>query len=173
MTMSSFNSLSLDPPVVTFHVATPSRTLDAVQECRRFNVHILAGDVAGAKVADWFTRGNLKGVWEREGLEGVGVRIEGDGDNEAIGSGEVEPPILRGNGVLYVLRCKLLDEAYDGVVMVRDHAIVLGEVVDILEGSAKAHSDERFGLVYADRRYRQLGNSLVKIPADGDAKKTD
>jgi flavin reductase (DIM6/NTAB) family NADH-FMN oxidoreductase RutF len=169
MTMSSFNSLSLDPPVVTFHVATPSRTLDAVKECGQFNVHILAGDMGGAKVADWFTRGNLKdGLWETEGLESVGVRIEkGTGDGET-----PEPPVLQSKGVLYVLKCRLLDEEHGGVVMVRDHAIVLGEVEGILEGSARFHTEERFGLVYADRRYRQLGNTLVKIPAEGDGRKT-
>lgn len=168
MTMSSFNSLSLDPPVVTFHVATPSRTLDAVTESGSFNIHILAGDVSGAKVADWFTRGNLKdGLWEGEALEGVGVRINGEGT--------VEPPVLHGKGVMYVLRCKLFEEAYDGVIKVRKHAIVLGEVVEILEGSAKEqqHSDERFGLVYADRRYRLLGNTLVKVPGVENAKKKE
>lgn len=166
--MSSFNSLSLDPPVVTFHVATPSRTLDAVKECGRFNVHILAGDIGGAKVADWFTRGNLKeGLWETEGLESVGLRMELGTESKKIPG----PPILHGKGVLYVLKCRLLAEEHGGVVMVRDHAIVLGEVEDILEGSARTHAEERFGLVYADRRYRQLGNTVVKIPAEGAAKK--
>lgn len=167
MTMSSFTSLSLDPPVVTFHVATPSRTLDAIRESGRLNVHILAGDVHGAKVADWFTRGNIGGkVWKTEDLERVGVTIKSK--NLASGKVPPEPPVLSGKGVLYVLKCKLLDEAHDGVVMVRDHAIVLGEVLEIVEGGARSEPKERFGLVYTDRRYRQLGNTLVKITAKDD-----
>ncbi|KAF4591913.1 heat shock protein 90 [Ophiocordyceps camponoti-floridani] len=50
MTMSSLTSLSLSPtPLVTFNVATPSRTLDAMAGSGRFNMHILTGDTAGAE----------------------------------------------------------------------------------------------------------------------------
>lgn len=156
MTMSSFTSLALRPtPVVSFNIAVPSRTFDAVAASRAFNIHVLADDASGALVADWFAGGNAEGreVFERlvqaGGLEGVSL--------------VAEAPFLEGDGVLYVLRCRLLDDVPGkGLVRVRDHVIVVGEVLEIVEGvGAEREQEERFGLLYADRRYRQLGDCIT------------
>ncbi|KAF4819429.1 hypotheticall protein [Colletotrichum tropicale] len=145
MTMSSFVSLSMDPvPLVSFNVRTPSRTLAAIEDLDgRFNVHVLAEGEAGAGVAEWFTRGNSGGEVFKELPSGVEVEEE---DGEA--------PVLGGRGVLFVLKCRVLGE---GVVRVRDHVVVVGEVEGVRKGDG-----EGFGLVYADRRYRVLGDVLVK-----------
>ncbi|WQF89742.1 Putative flavin reductase like domain, FMN-binding split barrel [Colletotrichum destructivum] len=146
MTMSSFVSLSMEPvPLVTFNVRTPSRTLQAIEdEGGLFNVHVLAEGAEGARVAEWFTRGNAAGEGLfRELPDGVEV-CEEDG----------EAPVLEGRGVLYVLKCKVLGE---GMVRVRDHVVIVGEVEEVVRGEG-----EGFGLVYADRRYRTLGEVLVK-----------
>ncbi|KAK0635739.1 flavin reductase like domain-containing protein, partial [Bombardia bombarda] len=178
MTMSSFTSLALRPkPVISFNIATPSRTFDAVEASRRFNVHVLADDASGAKIADWLARGNAAGLKVFEGLreecqcEVLAEVSQEDDDGH-------HPPVLHGPGVLYVLRCTLLEEPSKGLVRVLDHVIVLGEVLEILkigpeDGATAAHDDEkgegtstssrdsRFGLVYTDRRYRQLGNCIM------------
>ncbi|KAJ2905824.1 uncharacterized protein MKZ38_004072 [Zalerion maritima] len=166
MTMSSFTSLALSPvPVVTFNVAVPSRTLDAVVSSQRFNIHILAGDCTGAAVADRFSKGNLE--------NGLGPAFESDDTCAVSWDGDSEyPPVLDGQGVLYVLRCRLLhdrgpavdeDQRADALLRVKDHIIVLGEVMEILEGSGRGEEkDEKFGLLYADRMYRFLGNVLTK-----------
>jgi flavin reductase (DIM6/NTAB) family NADH-FMN oxidoreductase RutF len=149
----------------------PSRTLDAVAASRRFNIHVLTDDEAGARVADWFAGGNAEGreVFERL-VEGGGVERVGYMSGSGLGPAEdgrekpgSEPPVLEGDGVLYVLRCRLLeDEPSRGLVKVRDHFIVLGEVMEIVEGSgAQRETEERFGLLYADRRYRQLGGCIT------------
>jgi flavin reductase (DIM6/NTAB) family NADH-FMN oxidoreductase RutF len=164
--MSSFTSLALAPtPVVSFNIAVPSRTYDAVAASRRFNIHVLADDASGARVADWFAGGNAEGreVFERL-VEAGGVdRVIGFEDGGDGGGAGEEAPVLEGEGVLYVLRCRLLeDEPSRGLVRVRDHVIVLGEVLEIVEGSgARRETEERFGLLYADRRYRQLGGCIT------------
>ncbi|KAF3345109.1 hypothetical protein VdG2_06722 [Verticillium dahliae VDG2] len=129
MTMSSLTSLTLHPtPLVTFNVATPSRTLTAVKGARRFN-HVFSG----------------------LGRDGPAVTADMRG----------EAPVLRGEGVLYVLRCRVLDDApAQGLVRVRDHVIVVGEVVEIVKG--EEDGEDEFGLVYADRRYRCVGDGIVK-----------
>ncbi|KAH6841028.1 flavin reductase like domain-containing protein [Chaetomium sp. MPI-CAGE-AT-0009] len=167
MTMSSFTSLALSPtPVVSFNIATPSRTLDAVAASGRFNIHVLADDAGGARVADWFTGGNAEGRGGFERLAEGGVVVDGwgggDGGSDNGGGGK-EAPVLEGEGVLYVLRCRLLDdEPTKGLVRVRDHVIVLGEVLEIVEGTgAQREREEKFGLLYADRRYRQLGDCIT------------
>ncbi|KAK1982304.1 flavin reductase like domain-containing protein [Colletotrichum cereale] len=149
MTMSSFVSLSMEPvPLVTFNVRTPSRTLQAIQDDGGggglFNIHVLAEGAGGARVAEWFTRGNAAG----EGL------FRDLPDGVAVSEEDGAAPVLEGKGVLYVLRCRALGE---GMVRVRDHVVVVGEVEGVLRGEG-----EGFGLVYADRRYRLLGDALVK-----------
>lgn len=161
MTMSSFTSLALEPtPVVNFNIAAPSRTLDAISEGRTFNVHVLAADESGARAADWFARGNAEGAAVFEDMA-AGSGCEPAPAPLGKQEGPRGAPMLRGRGVLYVLRCRLLDEPWQGLVKVRDHVIVLGEVLEIVEGHERER-EERFGLVYADRKYRQLGNSIVK-----------
>lgn len=166
--MSSFTSLTLVPtPIISFNIATPSRTFDAIDATRAFNVHVLSDDIAGARIADWLARGNAGGKKVFEGLVDecqCQVRMA----EEQAGAQPDEPPVLHGPGVLYVLRCRLLDEPSRGLVKVRDHVIVLGEVTEILEeggvrneGEKRRHAPERFGLLYADRRYRQLGNCIT------------
>lgn len=87
---------------------------------------------------------------------------EGCGCEVIQGQAETAAPLLRGNGVLYGLKCKLVDEApHQGLVRVRDHAVVLAEVADIVEGRGEPDGQGVFGLAYADRKYRQLGGTIV------------
>ncbi|KAH0493574.1 hypothetical protein TgHK011_000237 [Trichoderma gracile] len=146
MTMSSFTSLTLSPtPLISFNIATPSRTLDAITQSGHFNIHIMSGDELGVQVADRFTRGNTDDVFE--GLDYDASGMEGGA------------PLLRGEGVMYALRCRLLrDEPTGGVMRVRDHVIVVGEVVEMVPGSC----GKEFGLAYADRKYRQVGRVISR-----------
>lgn len=181
MTMSSLTSLTLAPvPLVTFNIATPSRTLAALEGARRFNIHVLRGGVAGAQVADWFSRGNAQGHAVFDGVpdsDASGAVPAAGGPGCTADLTADEPPLLRGEGVLYAMRCRLLDDApLGGLVQVRDHVIVVGEVEEIIEGqgsreagaageeaeNAGRQGDDEFGLVYADRRYRRLGDTMVK-----------
>lgn len=158
MTMSSFTSLSLaDRPLVTFNVATPSRTLDAIRQSGVFNIHVLAGDGTGAMVAENFTRGNMEGIFDRlVGARCKTLETAADGAREK----NLGPPVLEGDGVLYVLRCRVVGgEAPEGGLMqVRDHVIVVGEVLEVVEGGR----GEEFGLAYTDRRYRGVGGVIAK-----------
>ncbi|KAK0735433.1 flavin reductase like domain-containing protein [Apiosordaria backusii] len=160
MTMSSFTSLSLLPtPIISFNIATPSRTFDAVSSSRQFNIHVLADGPSGARIADWLARGNAAGLEVFERLE----EETGCGYTKGQQKGE-EAPVIKGPGVLYVLRCKLLDEPMGGLVKVRDHYIVLGEVSEIVELNGGDEGD-KFGLLYTDRKYRMLGGCIV--PGEG------
>ncbi|KAG5925424.1 hypothetical protein E4U42_004301 [Claviceps africana] len=146
MTMSSFTSLTLSPmPLVSFNIATPSRTLDAIVASREFNIHVLAGDASGAAVAEHFTRGNTNGVFDT--MKGATYSVGERGS----------APLIRGRGVLRALRCRLLrDGNTDGLVRVGDHVIVVGEVVEMIPVTKV----KEFGLAYADRRYRQVGVTI-------------
>ncbi|KAI1390522.1 flavin reductase like domain-containing protein [Hypoxylon trugodes] len=190
MTVSSFTSLSIDPvPRVTFNVTLPSTTHQALVQSRRFNAHILSGDDHGARIADLFTRGNRASedtdLGVLAGLEKLGAEILGreqwlqeweSGENHrkislargnaSTGPDTVRPstlPVFRGPGILHVLKCRYhhlkppVDCDFD------HHAIIMGEVLDIISGEATGDGD--IALAYADRAYRQMGRKLLKRPA--------
>ncbi|GAW17242.1 hypothetical protein ANO14919_066970 [Xylariales sp. No.14919] len=59
ITVSSLTSLCIRPrPHVMFNMTLPSTMYEALVACKDFNVHILAPDEHGARVAGVFTRGN-------------------------------------------------------------------------------------------------------------------
>ncbi|OAA54725.1 Flavin reductase-like, FMN-binding protein [Niveomyces insectorum RCEF 264] len=177
LAMSSFVSLSLYPsPVITFNVAVPSRTEAAIARSRHFMIHVLAGDARGAQVADVFRAGNAHPDIVARQLRRAGCRIVGlarpphqetrpvSAAAAATNAAAEDEPFLRGPGILYVLRCRLLDEPWGGLVPVRDHVVVLGEVLEIINGGAEDSDGTgapRFGLVYGDRHYRQLGRAVL------------
>ncbi|KAI0835861.1 flavin reductase like domain-containing protein [Hypoxylon sp. FL0890] len=71
-------------------------------------------------------------------------------------------PVLQGKGILHVLKCQYrpLKPPVDGEF--DHHAIVIGEVLDIIPGEAGDQSD--IALAYADRAYRQMGEKLLERP---------
>ncbi|EAA32059.2 hypothetical protein GE21DRAFT_8132 [Neurospora crassa] len=189
MTMSSLTCLGLSPsPIVSFNINHLSRTLDALRASRRFNIHILTDDIAGAAIADWMTRGNSEGPEKVfRGLESECGCVVANREAMDVRRDDGEAPLLDGDGVLYIMKCRVLEEPMAGFVPVRDHVIVLGEVEEIVEGlgvkrgteegeevdsldpaeleksEGKGIDGSQFGLVYADRRYRQLGNCIVPL----------
>ncbi|KAF2969367.1 hypothetical protein GQX73_g4236 [Xylaria multiplex] len=59
VTVSSFTSLCIRPsPHIVFNMTLPSTMYEALVACKDFNVHILAPDESGARVASVFSRGN-------------------------------------------------------------------------------------------------------------------
>lgn len=115
-------------------------------------------------MADRFAKGNQE--------KDIGPALDSDDTCEVMWDSQTQdPPILDGQGILYIIRCRLLvDRDYSSssierrqaFVQVKNHVIVLGEVLDILEGKGRDEHNEKFGLAYVDRRYRLLGSVLER-----------
>lgn len=166
--MSSFTSLSLYPsPVISFNIAMPSRTEAAIAQTRHFMIHILSGDASGARVADVFRSGNAHPESTSRALQSSQCHLVWPQTSPGRPAPRAadHQPFLCGSGVLFVLRCRLLEEPLRGLVPVRDHVIVLGEVLDIIRGDAE-HIDgsgmPRVGLTYANRQYCQLPGATIR-----------
>lgn len=163
--MSSFAPLSLSPtPVVTFNIAVPSRTQQTIARTRHFTVHILAADACGARLADVYRVGNARPNSTLRALQQTGSEVVWPHPSTPGRHADSEQPFIRSKGVLFVLRCRLLDTPMGGLVPVRDHVVVLGEVLEIFESDAAAEDSSlapRFGLLYGDRLYRQLSGDVV------------
>ena len=104
MTASSFNSVSLDPPMVLWSVAKASTKCAAFEAARAFAVNVLADDQVA--LSRQFARGGdaqFDGTDWREGLDGL--------------------PLLRGCAAYF--QCDKVYQ-YEG----GDHLIIVGEVRD-------------------------------------------
>ena len=123
ITVSSFISVSLDPPLVLVSIGKSSPFHNDFRDARAFAINFLADD--------------QKAVSERfAGRTDASDRFEGI----EFGQGETGSPIL--GGVKGVLECRSW-RVYDG----GDHSILVGEVV-----SAKTLNSKR-PLVYYSQRY--------------------
>lgn len=103
LTVNSFNSVSLDPPLVLWSLAKSSASLDAFRDAKYFAVHIL-----GADQEELSNRFAQRGIDKFEGL------------TPARGNGGI--PLLEGCAARFECRSSF---QYEG----GDHEIFVGEVI--------------------------------------------
>jgi flavin reductase (DIM6/NTAB) family NADH-FMN oxidoreductase RutF len=127
VTVSSFASLSIDPPLVIACIAQKSKLPPMVRESRRFAISLLSQEQHDTSAA--FARSG------REPSPGFGGSAE-----ERTASGM---PVVA--GAMAHLDCELHAELGVG-----DHTIFVGRVIE-----AVTH-DDRSPLVYYRRKYRRL-----------------
>lgn len=127
MTVSSFTSISLDPPMIIISLQTASRTHDVVARAQAFGVTILAA--SQQELAERFAN---QQVPMEERLAGLGI--------ETLKTGA---PLIKG-GLAY-LDCRVRQSIPVGM-----NTLFLAEVV------AVRGDDHEEPLVYHDRTYRHL-----------------
>jgi len=127
MTVSSFTSISLDPPMIIVSLQTASRTHDVVARAQAFGVTILA---AGQQ--DLAERFANRQATMQERLDGLQIE-----------SLETGAPLIR--GALAYLDCRVRQSIPVGM-----NTVFLAEVVAV---RADDHDEP---LVYHDRTYRRL-----------------
>jgi flavin reductase (DIM6/NTAB) family NADH-FMN oxidoreductase RutF len=126
MTVASFCSLSLHPPLVLVCIENSVRTHDAIAAAGKFGVSILAQEQA-----------DISGRFASKKIED---RFEG----VAVHEGELGVPLLTGS--IFTLECRVYSALPGG-----DHTIYVGEVVD---ARTNEHTDRP--LVYFRSGYRDL-----------------
>jgi flavin reductase (DIM6/NTAB) family NADH-FMN oxidoreductase RutF len=138
-TISSFSSVSLDPPLILFSIGRHSKAFTAWQSLDRFAVNILSENQSA--ISTRFARA-LTDKWD-------GVKL-------CPGLGGV--PLL--SDALAWIECRTYAK-YDG----GDHLIIIGQVLSL---TARSGEDTR-PLVFFGGKYRQLDvNPGISTPADAD-----
>ncbi|MGY0055718.1 flavin reductase family protein [Streptomyces sp. LZ34] len=120
-TATSFTSVSLDPPLVSFYLGTTASTAGAVQRADRFAVHVLGAD--NTALAQRFARSGI------DRFSGVSWQDAGDG-----------LPVLDGVPAWLTARVTRYER-------IGDHFLVIGEVQSgggPAEGPALIHHDGAF-----------------------------
>lgn len=131
ITIGSFNSVSLDPPLISFNINREAQMYPVAIAAARFAVHLLGEDQAF--LSNHFAIPDISG---QEQFDGLSYRV----DEHAV-------PLLE--DVLVVFHCTLF-----AVYEAGDHSIFVGEVVGIEEGG------QGKPLLYYDRTYRSVGDEL-------------
>jgi flavin reductase (DIM6/NTAB) family NADH-FMN oxidoreductase RutF len=129
MTVSSFTSVSLDPPLIVVSLSTGSQTGELIRRAGAFGVTILAADQVG--LSERFA-----------GREGGGDRMA-DVPIETFLTGA---PFIRGG--LAFLDCRVTQAISAGV-----NTLIMAEVM------AVRGDDHDAPLVYHDRAYRRLADA--------------
>jgi flavin reductase (DIM6/NTAB) family NADH-FMN oxidoreductase RutF len=170
ITVSSMNTVTMDPPVVSFNIKMPSSTWDAIKASSKFNVHLLANDPEAAKIATRFAsgsntlfydqRGELEAWASRANANVTGPNLQMDSDAPVIWPKTLPPRAI--------FRCRHLR---DKSVTIGDHCVVFGEVfyVTMVSGNDKTTPF----LSYVDGRYScDQGSWSRDNPAAGKAGST-
>lgn len=188
MTLSSFTTLSLSPPLITFNIRAPSRTLSAIRQSGIFLIHVLEANKEGAAVADSFTKGNADNIEvgeafrARDGLFRVENTVfkaqrQRDDTLKSIWPGL---PKLTGKGVKRVLACELYRSPpatdrgiSNGLIEVGEHVLVIAKVLSIFlnEGLEQTEGDVQYGLSYVDGRYRTVGKTIMAHDTKNDTER--
>ena len=130
LTVSSFSSLSLDPPLVLVCLSNNNRIVTMIEASRGFAVSILAsGQIAAS---NYFARQGRLPTPDFTEIEG-----------EWTSSGQ---PVIR--GALAWMVCELQKTFVEG-----DHTVVIGRVLDTHVGQGEP-------LLYWSRGYRAVGSAL-------------
>ncbi|CCB63496.1 MULTISPECIES: flavin reductase family protein [unclassified Hyphomicrobium] len=138
LTVSSFNSVSVDPPLVQFSIAKTAKSLPAWEAVSDFAVNILAEHQS--EISTRFAKA-LSDKWE--GVHSVAATM-------------IDAHLI--HDVLAAMECKVWAR-YDG----GDHIILLGEVVHFL----KTKKERPRPLVFANGRYRKLDSGeVIETPYD-------
>ncbi len=132
ITIGSFTSTSLEPPLISFNVEKGAQMHDVLAGAARYAVHLLGEVHAG--VSDRFAIPDRTG---EEQFDGLAYHLDAYGT-----------PVL--DGMLGVLHC-----VHYAVYEAGDHSIFVGEVVDVDEGAAGQP------VLYFNRAYRRVGEAVA------------
>lgn len=134
ITIGSFTSASLDPPLITFNLSRGARMHSILPRSDRFVVHVLGDEQTS--VSDLFAIPDLEG---REQLASIEHTIGQDGI-----------PVL--SDCQAVFFCSVYN-----IFPVGDHSLIVG-LVDTVSSRVDGNP-----LVYFDRTYRSITSAIARI----------
>ena len=125
LTVSSFTSVSLNPPMILVCIGKKNRLTSMVEQSRAFGMSVL--HKGQKKIANYFASRDRIPAPSFPGVTTLDI-------------GDTETPVIE--GAVFNLECAL-SQIHDA----GDHSIILGEVKDVVL------SDNKKTLVYHDRKF--------------------
>lgn len=178
-TISSFTSVTLGPPpVISFNLRTPSKTLRGILKHKQFRINMLKADGHGAAIAQAFISGNHEDAFAKLAGGGHWVGLGTNTSSQDPSSYlQIPPPLLRGRGIRGYLLCRALPEKF---VNVGDHVVIIAEVLDVFPSFTEKENWDRLsseqqdrcqrevvnhdtGLVYCERKYTKISEPIEPV----------
>lgn len=128
ITIGSFTSLSLDPPLISFNIDREAQIYPLITRATHFSVHLPQPEQA--KLCDHFS---ISGLSSDEQFESINYQRNSYGT-----------PVLK--EIPTVIQCRAYDQISAG-----DHIIIIGEVAEVEQ------ENENPSILYYDRSYREIG----------------
>ncbi|KAF3047539.1 hypothetical protein E8E12_010151 [Didymella heteroderae] len=142
--VSSFSTVTLDPPTVSFNIKQPSKTLSAIRDAHgSFRVHFLASNHEGLQIIEHFCKGNHSGAYE-ERLKNLHVKLP-QAEDDLQTTAPLAPRIM-GSGVSAEFECALTHE-----LPVADHVILVAQIKSVITRNVRAPT-----MAYVNGSYRRL-----------------
>ncbi|HYW33791.1 MAG TPA: flavin reductase family protein [Balneolaceae bacterium] len=138
ITIGSFTSLSLDPPLISFNVDQEAQMHDFIFQASHFAVHI--PEQNQTHLCNRFAEADRSGKEQFKNIAHI--------------HNEHGTPILED---LTYIHCKKY-----AMFEIGDHSIVVGEVLNIEKRK------ENMGVLYHNRSYRRVGKPAAKIASQED-----
>ncbi|KAL1620405.1 hypothetical protein SLS54_006192 [Diplodia seriata] len=141
MTVSSLNTVSLDPTtVISFNVRLPSLTWDAISKSGRVRVSLMNSTERAVEIATLFAQGNSRAGFSTLLAQATPIKLNRPGGQLQMGSGtwewSVDPEMIDPNPAPFIKSealegCILAEVLPEKCVQVNDHVIVVAEVKEV------------------------------------------
>lgn len=174
-TVSSFNTVTLGPPpIVSFNLRVPSKTLSGILKHKQFRVNVVRATRLGATIAHAFVQGKHEEAFEHAAAlhHWVGLdNVQALAERTSLGD---SAPFIHGVGIRAIISCKAIPEKF---VDVGDHVIVVAEVLRVRSVGRVDTSVLRIkpkklayglGLTYYGQQYRDaMSKPINPVPIGG------
>ncbi|KAL1636344.1 hypothetical protein SLS58_009837 [Diplodia intermedia] len=175
MTISSLNTVSLDPTtVISFNVRLPSSTWDAISKSGRVRVSLMDSTERAEEIATLFAQGNSTAGFSTLLKQGTPIRLNRPGGQLLLDSHtaewSVDPKMIDPNPAPFIKSkalegCILAEVLPEKCVQVNDHVIVVAEVKQVQAVSrmlAQSGDNPRYPVLsYFNHRYVTVGRPVT------------
>jgi flavin reductase (DIM6/NTAB) family NADH-FMN oxidoreductase RutF len=148
--VSSFNTVTLTPPHISFNIKFPSKTLDAIRNAKGlFRVHFLSATEQSRSIVDLFTIGNNSEAYSLRHHHVPMSMPKGRVQHQSTPS---LAPQIQGPSVVAALECELTQE-----LLVADHVVAVAKVNSMVKGQESVGT-----LLYHQGAYKRPDGAILK-----------
>jgi flavin reductase (DIM6/NTAB) family NADH-FMN oxidoreductase RutF len=153
--VSSLNTVTLDPPHISFNIKTPSQTLEAIRAAEgNFRVHFLTATPQGGRTASAFSKKNDRESWSHRMDQGNITQPPTSAHISA------RAPEISGKALFAAMACQVSQ-----VIPVADHVVVVAKVKNLDTSGLTSYPQGL--LMYHNGNYTSSESAIVWVPNQG------
>ncbi|KAH9862165.1 hypothetical protein IAQ61_010368 [Plenodomus lingam] len=150
--ISSLTTVSMDPPMISFNLKEPSKTLSAIREANGlFRIHITSANRGGASIVELFTRGNDAAAYSkrRKNLKRLWMPRNKKEESQS----ESLAPQIWDDDVQAAMECRVTQE-----IPVADHVILVAKISSVHKKDVNIP-----GILYVRGAYTRVEGTQIAV----------